>query len=230
MGKAQKLIESVIDDGRLPADLIRDMIYGKDSKHPLHSSQYSRANAIDEASYPMSATDWGKSPAERQRSLGTFAQWLTTVTRLANAKGRGSAVTAHKAFLKTQYDDGVLPQDAAAELIGESFREETGGDVSIPENPGEDEPAIASPDGDEADDNALCISLDTPEDQAEWDDLTRALSAAGVNFTIERTNDGETVIGWPSNEADAINNILKGLGYSVDDDETPEATFDYYEP
>jgi len=213
MGKAQKLIESVIDDGRLPADLIRDMIYGKDSKHPLHSSQYSRANAIDEA-----------------RDLGTFAQWLTTVTRLANAKGRGSAVTAHKAFLKTQYDDGVLPQDAAAELIGESFREETGGDVSIPENPGEDEPTIASPDDDEADDNTLCISLDTPEDQAEWDDLTRALSAAGVDYTIERTNDGETVIGWPSNEADAINNILKGLGYSVDDDETPEATFDYYEP
>lgn len=229
MGKAQKLIESVIDDGRLPADLIRDMIYGPGSRHPLHASQYNRSNAIDEA-YPMSATDWGKSPAERQRDLGTFPEWLKTVTRLLNAKGRGSAAQTHKAFLKTQWNDGVLPQDAASELIGEGMREETGGDVSIPENPGDEGPSIASPDGDEADDNMLFISLDTPEDQAEWDDLTRSLSAAGVNYTIERNNDGETVIGWPSNEADAINNILKGLGYSVDDDETPEATFDYYEP
>lgn len=71
-----------------------------------------------EASYPMSASDWGKSPAERQRNLGTFPQWLKTVTRLLNAKGRGTAAEVYKKFLKTQWEDGVLPQVAAEELIG----------------------------------------------------------------------------------------------------------------
>lgn len=136
-----------------------------------------------------------------------------------------------KNLIESLIDGGKLPADLIYDICygvdqrSISLTEETGGDVSIPENPGEEELVDLGP-------NEMAVFLEDPEDKAVWSELLSALDAASVYYEVEEVEQtGETILKWTDNDEVIVRNTLLGLGIQTEEDdyETPEETIDYYE-
>lgn len=142
-----------------------------------------------------------------------------------------------KKLIESVIDDNMLPADIIRDMCyddqwrnhiikcrGGVITEDTGGDVCLPDNPVDDPEATDNPESDSMLDSGstITILLDSPEDESDYRQLIAALKAASVDFDLSNADDG-LELSWPEDDQETLENILLGLGYETDgDDSTPE--------
>ena len=125
------------------------------------------------------------------------------------------------------YCYGDAPRKTFAPAVpGGRLHEDTGGDIEPAMNPG-------SPELDDTVDlgeNELVLMVETPEQQTQVHELIKALTTAQVRFKAKDVlGTNEVVFSWDGSQMEAMQNALDGLGVEIEMDDSPEATYDYYE-
>ena len=128
-------------------------------------------------------------------------------------------------FRDLVYNGGGWPDDGS--LIEHSRRllnEDTGGDIALPKMPSANDQLINRmggklPDDDDPEEieNNIEVTIEDPEDEAEYNELFSALDAAGIEYDTTFGDDKHTIIiTWPEKEKDKIDKVLQAMGYEIE--------------
>lgn len=221
MKPASQLIEQVVDQSRLPSDIVKELLYEGtqvyDGVMKALKGKWKRAShAAGFGIYyaPVSAAE-----AKKILQSVNFNDKLPSVGHEKTVAKDINLVNTSGKFEFRYHGDKRL--ESVSEVSDKELLARFGNKKAKPFT---DNNQKKKQQEQAEDDEELTVELDSPEDEAAFEDLLNALDAAQIEYDVEEDEEtGEVTLSWPAESDDAIQNALAALWDEGEDDWTPEA-------